>query len=890
MKGPGFFKQTASMDNVGSYAPIESDNEGILSATISADSGQDQIVAASSGSTISTANVTFPAGALALNTTVTIEEGASLASAAFTSELGDSSDVQVQSAGAAVAVTSSVPMDAASPFTLAIPVTSSSGLRLTADDMSLIVVIYKVYKAAEGKVVVGIIPNSELTIVNGIVSFDTSHFGVYQAALADRPVEKAVQAETQAPILTKAEETKLADVVWKPLVVSYTASTRKLAVTGAADNLTPSSCAAFYDLDKTEPFEHVEDTAAKLAISIVVPDDANGTVFIALECVDQNGRVTRSAWSDGVAIKAVPKDSAPPAIAALLPAANAVGVPRTGAVSVTFNEAISQAIPAGALTLKNLQSKQMVQGSVTPFNQGVKFAPYEPLGIRASYQVLGAAGIRDLFGNAAPAYGWTFRTGEGTWRAPQLDWEDSSTSPGAYQAQTAMSGNGHALAVYAFSGDQYGLNASYFKDGLWSGGVHFSNDNMNISVPVLDNAGAGFVFWRENVYANSVWTYYLKALRVNADGTFANTVDVAVVDDGNGTPDDSLFDFSAASIGGSNFITLWRQSRDGVESLRSRLFVNGAWQAPSTVPGASYYSGTLQLAGNNTGKAVATWSNGGGSPGLFGAYFNGSAWTNGQKINSSADNLVANTPLINDGGVARVIYREFPPSDPSESYLRSRVISSGTGWAAPETLEALVGPDSLVSFQAAEGGDGSILATWVVYLDGNGYAINARRFTTNWSPKQEIVGGFSNVPDYAVANSAAGRAALIFSGVAAPSGLSASYYNGSSWSAATSLYATGENMITKQLTIDDAGNASAFWIERTTSGNGDSFHLKSARFGADTTGWAAPVNLKSVLEDDGVYGNCMLYMNAASNRGGEILLHTIEMDDGVFRVGGRSFR
>src|SRR5690606_19836060 len=108
----------------------------ILSAAISANSGTTQVVAASQNSAISAAQVSFPAGALALNTTITIEEGASLASASFTAELG-TSDVQVASAGTPVVVKSSVPMDATTPFTLAIPVSTGSGLNLTADDMKL---------------------------------------------------------------------------------------------------------------------------------------------------------------------------------------------------------------------------------------------------------------------------------------------------------------------------------------------------------------------------------------------------------------------------------------------------------------------------------------------------------------------------------------------------------------------------------------------------------------------------------------------------------------------------------------------------------------------------------------------------------------------------------
>jgi hypothetical protein len=92
-------------------------------------------------------------------------------------------------------------VDAAQPFTVALPVSASS---LELDGQNL-VVIYKVIKAAEqGAMALGVIPTSALTVSGGTVTFTTTHFGAFQATYASAPITAAKEVPTGDPIASKA--------------------------------------------------------------------------------------------------------------------------------------------------------------------------------------------------------------------------------------------------------------------------------------------------------------------------------------------------------------------------------------------------------------------------------------------------------------------------------------------------------------------------------------------------------------------------------------------------------------------------------------------------------------------------------------------------------------
>ena len=108
-------------------------------------------------------------------------------------------------------ISSSEKIDATLPFTLAIPVTST-GLTL-ADTCSLgkyLVVFFRVTKVSEGDgLFTGVVPTTELTEINGKVSFKTQFFGAYQAACISVEVTEKKEVTSAVPIVKKGQTTEL---------------------------------------------------------------------------------------------------------------------------------------------------------------------------------------------------------------------------------------------------------------------------------------------------------------------------------------------------------------------------------------------------------------------------------------------------------------------------------------------------------------------------------------------------------------------------------------------------------------------------------------------------------------------------------------------------------
>ncbi|MBC7529943.1 MAG: hypothetical protein H7318_00080, partial [Oligoflexus sp.] len=178
---------------------------GATTAAISASSLSTQLVSASPRSAVAGTSLSFPPGSLAISTSITIEEGASVATPALAAELNLGTDVT--KSGTAVTVNPGTATDTRIPFQLSIPLPVSFAL---ADDWSNLIVFYKVTLVSEGKNVIGIIPRSEIEIKNGAAQISTSHFGSFQTAITKDTVTEKKEADTKSVILTKLNSVALA--------------------------------------------------------------------------------------------------------------------------------------------------------------------------------------------------------------------------------------------------------------------------------------------------------------------------------------------------------------------------------------------------------------------------------------------------------------------------------------------------------------------------------------------------------------------------------------------------------------------------------------------------------------------------------------------------------
>jgi len=305
VKGPKLFKQDGSTSVTTTIAAVE-DSDGVVTGQFSAASSTTQTLSASSSGEIAGSQVAFPAGALAINTNITIEQGISFAGANTGSSLGIGN---VDAAGPSVVITSSEAIDAGSPFTLQIP-TSGTSLALADDTDSRTVVLFKYKVAAEGKSYLGIIPRDQIEIKNGYVTFETKYFGAYQVSVTETVVTEVKRIESDVPIVTKAAEKKLEPIVWNIGKGSYLAAKHEvrypLSVSGFTSDV---MCAAFVHENKSsgaifvdttdgyEPFTEINDYDYRLDLNSKAM-----TIYVRFECTGRDGRHSLSQWSEGIAV------------------------------------------------------------------------------------------------------------------------------------------------------------------------------------------------------------------------------------------------------------------------------------------------------------------------------------------------------------------------------------------------------------------------------------------------------------------------------------------------------------------------------------------------------------------------------------------------------------
>jgi hypothetical protein len=229
LTGSGTAKLTHAGDQPGAAVASVESASGVTSATYSAKSRVTQVLTVPESSPVKGTALSFPPGALAIDTGISIQESVSLASAGTGAELGIGNAFAASSP--AVVIRPDVATDPVKPFSLAIAMPKASGLAL--DGQLTLVIIYKVFVVATGETLVGIIPPDQLTVDGGLVNFDARYFGAYQAAFVTIEIKAPVEKPSETPILAKAEAQALPALSItgrKPLVIG---SGTRVELTGA---------------------------------------------------------------------------------------------------------------------------------------------------------------------------------------------------------------------------------------------------------------------------------------------------------------------------------------------------------------------------------------------------------------------------------------------------------------------------------------------------------------------------------------------------------------------------------------------------------------------------------------------------------------------------------
>jgi hypothetical protein len=192
------------------------DAAGNYTAEMDPNASSTQLLKASTGAVAGSA-IAMPPGALSIAVSITIGQGETLASSDISQQLG-LSDNSASVAGPAVSFVPSTSVQASSPFTLSIPVGSSSSLALTEAKLNreLTVVMYKWMKVDNGVTTyaIGMLPPNELTIGSKAVQFQTTMFGTFQLATMQQPITQRITQPTAEPPMLRGDASNPLVGVW----------------------------------------------------------------------------------------------------------------------------------------------------------------------------------------------------------------------------------------------------------------------------------------------------------------------------------------------------------------------------------------------------------------------------------------------------------------------------------------------------------------------------------------------------------------------------------------------------------------------------------------------------------------------------------------------------
>lgn len=200
---PGGFFTSKKSTTGGSPTITTIEADGLVTGRVDPSTGG--ILNASGNSDIAGSSVDFPAGALAIATDVTLEQGADILSDGVLTSLGVAGG-DVDAAGNAILLESSVQQDALSPFSVAITVSGGAALLQSGE----LAILYKVIRNDQGgQLFVGFIPPSEITAIGDKLTFSTKYFGSYQAVRVRTDVTKIAPKPTTEPLIGRSDVGKL---------------------------------------------------------------------------------------------------------------------------------------------------------------------------------------------------------------------------------------------------------------------------------------------------------------------------------------------------------------------------------------------------------------------------------------------------------------------------------------------------------------------------------------------------------------------------------------------------------------------------------------------------------------------------------------------------------
>lgn len=345
------------------------------------------------------------------------------------------------------------------------------------------------------------------------------------------------------------------------------------------------------------------------------------------------------------------------------------------------------------------------------------------------------------------------------------------------------------------------------------------------------NLGTGITYSGGTPIAQYTWTFR------TADGTWTSDQDLVLI-----YPDTTINDPHVARSMTGDAMAIWTNNVNVYASIFTAS--GGTWGNDAIVSATGTAKSHLRLAMDNSGNAMAVWSDNAAGPNdyLSARYYNGASWGTTTLNIAAASGTPNNSQVAFDAnGNAIVVWLQ-----------NNRVYANrytGT-WAGAQIIDA--GATIAYKPQLAVFDNGDAIAVWA-QNDGMTDVIYANYYTNGgtWggaTPLDTTPAANASVPQVAL-DKAGNAMAVWLEGNAPPYAVYAEYYDsGTGWTLTPTPLETDVNGVSitniPQLGMDGDGNAIAIWRAAPTGGND---RLRYARYNG--TSWGTPGNVDNGFSD-----------------------------------------
>ncbi len=152
-------------------------------------------------SNLGDAMISFPPGALNIDTEISLQHGEDITDSSDVSALGISDSDVAGSAAPVMAISEDKSVVLGQPMQIHLPLPSMTGL--VAESSEYIVILYRVFDPETETIQAGLMPRSGFEVSAGKAIVETKRWGTYQAVILTRKIESAVSAQSENALKSK---------------------------------------------------------------------------------------------------------------------------------------------------------------------------------------------------------------------------------------------------------------------------------------------------------------------------------------------------------------------------------------------------------------------------------------------------------------------------------------------------------------------------------------------------------------------------------------------------------------------------------------------------------------------------------------------------------------